>query len=104
MANSPNSCKCPAAVAHRPSLRKAPTNISRHVLTDTHAHLDYSEFPADFPSVIARADAAGVKRLISIGTGLDSSRAAIALAEKWPQVWAVAGVHPNHVPDERPDF
>jgi TatD DNase family protein len=74
------------------------------VLTDTHAHLDYPEFQADFPAVIARAEAAGVKRFISIGTGLDSSRAAVALAEKWPQVWAVAGIHPNHVPDERPDF
>jgi TatD DNase family protein len=74
------------------------------VLTDTHAHLDYPEFQADFPAVLARAEAAGVGRLISIGTGLDSSRAAIALAEKWPQVWAVAGVHPNHVPDERLDF
>jgi TatD DNase family protein len=74
------------------------------VLTDTHAHLDYPEFQSDFPSVLARAEAAGVKRLISIGTGLDSSRAVAALAEKFPQVWAGAGVHPNHVPDERPDF
>jgi len=74
------------------------------VLTDTHAHLDYPEFQADFSGVLARADAAGVNRLICIGTGLDSSRAAIALAEKWPQIWAVAGVHPNHVPNERIDF
>ena len=73
-------------------------------LIETHAHLDYPEFQADFPAVLERADAAGVKRLISIGTGLDSSRAAIALAEMWPQIWAVAGIHPNNVPDERPDF
>lgn len=74
------------------------------MLTDTHAHLDYPEFQADFSGVVTRADAAGVKRMVCIGTGLDSSRAAIALPEKWPQIWAVAGVHPNHVPDERPDF
>ena len=74
------------------------------MLTDTHAHLDYPEFQSDFPAILARAEAAGVTRLISIGTGLDSSRAAIAIAEKWPQVWAAAGVHPNHVPDERSDF
>ena len=74
------------------------------MLTDTHAHLDYPEVQADFPGVLARADAAGVTRLICIGTGIESSHAAIDLAEKWPQVWAVAGVHPNHVPDERPDF
>ena len=74
------------------------------MLTDTHAHLDYPEFQSDFAGLLARADAAGVKRMICIGTGIDSSRAAITLAERWPQVWAAAGVHPNHVPDERPDF
>ena len=74
------------------------------VLTDTHAHLDYPEFQADFPAVMARAEAAGVTRLVCIGTGIESSHAAIGIAEKWPQVFAVAGVHPNHVPDERPDF
>ena len=74
------------------------------MLTDTHAHLDYPEFQADFPGVLARAEAAGVTRLVCIGTGIESSHAAIGIAEKWPQVFAVAGVHPNHVPDERPDF
>ena len=74
------------------------------MLTDTHAHLDYPEFQADFPGVLARADSAGVRRMICIGTGIDSSRASAALTEKWPQVWATAGVHPNHVPDERADF
>ncbi len=74
------------------------------MLTDTHAHLDYPEFQAAFPSVLARAEAAGVKRMISIGTGLESSANAIALAGKWPQIWATVGVHPNHVPDERTDF
>ena len=74
------------------------------MLTDTHAHLDHPEFQADFPGVLARADTADVKRLICIGTGIESSLAAIRLSEKWPQVWAVTGVHPNHVPNERPDF
>jgi TatD DNase family protein len=74
------------------------------VFTDTHAHLDYPEFQADFPSVLARAEAAGAKRIISIGTGLDSSRAAASLAQNHPQIFSAAGIHPNHVPDERPDF
>ena len=79
-------------------------NLNTPLLTDTHAHLDYPEFQSDFPAVLARAEAAGVTRMICIGTGLDSSRAAVALADKFPQLWAVAGVHPNHVPDEHPDF
>jgi len=74
------------------------------LLTDTHAHLDYPEFQADFPGVVARAKSAGVTRLVCIGTGIESSAASIALAEQWPQVFAVVGVHPNHVPEERPDF
>ncbi|MEI7823171.1 MAG: TatD family hydrolase [Verrucomicrobiota bacterium] len=74
------------------------------MLTDTHAHLDFPEFRDDVPAFLSRAAEAGVTRILTIGTGIESSRRAVALAEKWPQVWAVAGVHPNHVPDEQPDF
>ena len=74
------------------------------MFTDTHAHLDFPEFRDDVPAILARAADAGVTRILTIGTGIESSHRAVALAEKWPQVWAVAGVHPNHVPDERPDF
>ncbi len=74
------------------------------MLTDTHAHLDFPEFRDDVPAILARAAEAGVTRVLTIGTGIESSRRAVALAEKWPQVRAVAGVHPNHVPDEQPGF
>ncbi len=74
------------------------------MFTDTHAHLDYPEFQSDFAPFLARAEAAGVKRMVSIGTGLESSRAAAALARKHAQIFSSAGVHPNHVPDELPDF
>jgi TatD DNase family protein len=62
---------------------------------DTHAHLDYPDFAADLPQVIERAQAAGITRLISIGTDLESSRRAIALAEAHECLFAVAGWHPN---------
>jgi TatD DNase family protein len=65
------------------------------MLTDTHAHLDYPEFEPDFSEMLARAEAAGVTRIISIGTSIESSRRAVALAEKYPQVFAVIGVHPT---------
>ena len=74
------------------------------MLTDTHAHLDFPEFRDDVPAILTRAAETGVTRILTIGTGIESSRRAVALAERWPQVWAVAGVHPNHVPDEQPDF
>ena len=65
------------------------------VFFDTHAHLDYPEYEKDFPEVIARAQAAGIARIISIGTSLDSSRRAVALAEKYPAIYAAVGWHPN---------
>ena len=63
---------------------------------DTHAHLDYPEFSAELPQVLERARAAGITRVISIGTDLESSQRAIALAEQFDAVFAVAGWHPTH--------
>lgn len=64
---------------------------------DTHAHLDYPDFAADLPQVIERAHAAGISKMISIGTSLESSKRAIALAEKHESIFAVVGWHPNDV-------
>jgi TatD DNase family protein len=73
------------------------------MLTDTHAHLDYPDFQPDFAEVLQRAEEAGVSRLISIGTSLESSRRALAIAESEPNVYAVAGVHPTSVADAPED-
>jgi TatD DNase family protein len=62
---------------------------------DTHAHLDYPEFRADFSELLDRACAAGIARLICIGTDLESSRRAIDLAERHSPIFAVVGWHPN---------
>jgi len=67
------------------------------MLIDTHAHLDYPEFQPDFDAMLERAEAAGVTRLVTIGTSVESSRRAVALAEKYPQIYAVIGVHPTSV-------
>ncbi len=74
------------------------------MLTDTHAHLDYPDYAADLEDVIARAAEAGVRRIVSIGTGIASSRRAVALAEKFPSVYAVVGLHPTNVQDETGDW
>jgi len=67
------------------------------MLVETHAHLDYPDFESDFEDVLQRAEGAGVTRIITIGTSVTSSRRAIELAEKHPNVYAVIGFHPGYV-------
>ena len=65
------------------------------MLIDTHAHLDYPDFADDFGDVLGRATDAGVKRIITIGTSIASSRRAVELAETHANVYAVIGAHPT---------
>src|SRR6266850_7993273 len=71
------------------------------IFYDTHAHLDYPEFAQELPEVIARAQSAGISKIISIGTDLESSNRAIRLSEQFPNVFAVVGWHPSHA-DQAP--
>ena len=73
------------------------------MLIDTHAHLDYPDFEADFDDVLGRASGAGVTRIITIGTSLASSRRAVELAERHPNVFAVVGVHPSYAEQAEED-
>ena len=73
------------------------------MLIETHAHLDYPDFANDFDNVLRRATEAGVTRIITIGTSVESSRRAVDLAEKYPNVHAVIGVHPTYVGEDDED-
>ncbi len=64
------------------------------VLIDSHCHLDY--FLDDLAAVLARAEAAGVWRMVTIGTRLSQHPALLAIAEQHPQVWCTVGVHPHN--------
>src|SRR5713226_10100159 len=66
------------------------------MLIETHAHLDYPDFASDFDDVLRRATEAGVMRIITIGTSVESSRRAVELAEKHSNIYAVIGVHPSY--------
>jgi TatD DNase family protein len=62
-------------------------------LIDSHTHLEFCE-PPD-AELVAAADAAGVTRIVTVGTSGASCRAALATAEDFPQVYAAIGRHPN---------
>ena len=62
---------------------------------DTHAHLDFPDFREEVDAVVQRAAAAGISRIVTIGTELESSRRAIDLAKRFDGVFAAVGWHPN---------
>ena len=64
-------------------------------LFDTHAHLHFPELLADLDAVLERARAAGVTGMVTIGTDRETNPAAVALAERLPDVWATVGIHPH---------
>ena len=66
------------------------------MLVETHAHLDYPDFANDLDEVLDRAAEAGVTRIVTIGTSVESSQRAVDLAEKYPNIFAVIGVHPTY--------
>jgi TatD DNase family protein len=69
--------------------------MTRTMLVDSHAHLDFSEFDTDRQEVITRAQEAGVEIIVNAGAGLEASQAGVALAKTYPQVYAAVGVHPH---------
>src|SRR6202158_885043 len=73
------------------------------VIIKTPAPLDYPDFANDFDDVLRRATEAGVTRIITIGTSVESSRRAVDLAEKYPNIFAVIGVHPTYVEESGED-
>ncbi|MGH3111115.1 MAG: TatD family hydrolase, partial [Gaiellaceae bacterium] len=63
-------------------------------MTDSHAHLDACDEPGR--ALVERAREAGVTRVVTVGTGIDSCRAALALAEENDGVFAALGIDPHH--------
>jgi TatD DNase family protein len=65
------------------------------LLTDTHCHLDFRDYEKDRTFVLSRAWDAGVERILVPGIDLQTSKAAVELADKNPQIFAAVGTHPN---------
>lgn len=75
------------------------------MLTDSHCHLASTRFPADeLPTLIERARAAGISRMVTLATDEEDIPKNVAIAEAYPEVYACVGIHPCDVHQVRDDF
>lgn len=72
-------------------------------IIDSHCHSQFPQYDTDRKEVINRALDAGIQ-MICVGTDLDMSRKAVALAEEYEGIWASVGLHPNDESGENDDF
>jgi TatD DNase family protein len=67
---------------------------------DSHCHLDYPGLAEDLPAVIARAEGAGVRLMLTIGTRVKKFDQVLALAERHNNVFCTVGTHPHNAAEE----
>lgn len=65
-------------------------------MIDSHCHLTYEQLSSQLDAVLARAQAVGVTRMITIGTSVADSRLGVALCQAREQIRSVVGIHPHH--------
>jgi TatD DNase family protein len=70
------------------------------LITDSHCHLDFTDFEGELPDILARAAEAGVHRMVTICTRLRNEPGVRALAEANSQVFYAAGTHPMSAAEE----
>ena len=65
------------------------------MLVDSHCHLDFKVFDDDHDGVIARARAAGVGTMLTIGTSFQGFPGVRDIAEAHDDIYCSIGVHPH---------
>jgi TatD DNase family protein len=70
------------------------------MLVDSHCHLDFPDFADDLDGIVARAEAAGVGRIVTISTRVRKLDGLLAIAERFPNVYCSVGTHPHHADEE----
>lgn len=69
-------------------------------IVDSHCHLDYPGLAERLPEVIARAEAAGVRLMLTIGTRVNQFERVLAIAEAHENIYCSVGTHPHHAAEE----
>ena len=70
------------------------------MLVDSHCHLDFPDFADDLEAIVARADAAGIKRIVTISTRVRRLDALLAITARFPDVYCSVGTHPHNADEE----
>jgi TatD DNase family protein len=70
------------------------------MLVDSHCHLDFPDFASELDAVVARAEAAGVGRIVTISTRVRRHADVLAIAERFPNVFCSVGTHPHNAHEE----
>ena len=70
------------------------------MLIDSHCHLDFEDFASDLEGIVARAQGAGVARMVSISTRVARRAALLAIAERFENVYCSIGTHPHYAHEE----
>jgi TatD DNase family protein len=70
------------------------------MLVDSHCHLDFPDFADELDAVVARAEAAGVGRIVTISTRVKRVDGLRAIAERFPNVYFSVGTHPHQADEE----
>ncbi len=63
---------------------------------ETHTHLEDEAFDADREALIESFPAAGIAKLVNVGSSIQTSRKSLELAEKYPNIYAAVGIHPEN--------
>src|SRR5215831_20618617 len=69
-------------------------------LVDSHCHLDFPDFAGELDAVVARAEAAGIGRIVTISTRIRQHDGVLNIAERFPSVYCSVGTHPHHAHEE----
>jgi TatD DNase family protein len=70
------------------------------MLVDSHCHLDFDDFADELDAVVARAEGAGLQRLVTISTRVRRHHEVLAIAQRFPKVFCSVGTHPHHAHEE----
>jgi TatD DNase family protein len=70
------------------------------MLVDSHCHLDFPDFAEDLDAIVARAEASGVKRIVTISTRVRRLGGLLDITERFPDVYCSVGTHPHHADEE----